>query len=177
MLILPKNWRLFTGGAVFTDLFGQVPEGELRREAAKHIIGACLDLAAVGISKRSHSPLTVKYLPDLVWRIGDYTYLYFHDIDNKALAWATELGVSFFGSIVVPPAHEEILWRACLQVLGKRTPSIIALDNFVNLRTLFSSPDFGWLREQVVLDLLRRYNRHVADATYDTAILVDIPSE
>ena len=119
----------------------------------------------------------MNYLSDNAWRIGDYTYLYLHDIDNRALARATELGVSFFGSIIVPPAYDEILWRACLQVLGQVGPSIIALDSLVNFRTLFSLPDFGWSQEQVVLDLLRRYNRHVAEATSDTAILVEIPPE
>ena len=109
--------------------------------------------------------------------MGDYTYFYFCDTDNGALARTTELGANFFGSIIVPPGHDEILWRACLQVLGQQSPSIIALDVFVNLRTLFSSPDFGWSRAQVVLDLLRRYNRLLAESRCDTAILIDIPSE
>jgi len=110
-----------------------------------------------------------------MWRIGEYAYVYFHEIDNRALARASELGPSFLGSIIVPPACEEILWRACLQVLGKRTPSIIALDSFVNLRTLSSLPSFGWSREEVMLNLVRRYNQHVAEAARDDALLVRIP--
>jgi hypothetical protein len=104
--------------------------------------------------------------------------VFFPRIDNESLARAIELGSrAFYGSIVVPPDHEEVLWRACQASLGNRTPLIQALDSFVDLRTLFSSADFNWPVERVVLDVLRRYNRRALDEKRDERILVNIPSE
>jgi hypothetical protein len=175
VLTLPENWRVIRGGAVFMEILRQTPEGKSQRAAGRSTVAACLHLAAAGMSKKSPPPVTVKSLSESSWQIGDYPYLYIHDIDNRALAQVTELGASYLGSIIVPPRHDELLWRACLQVLGGESPSIIPLDTFVDLRALFSSPDFGWSRERVVLDLLQRYNQHVIDATGDTALSVEIP--
>jgi hypothetical protein len=178
MLTLPEDWRSLTGGAVIAHLFGEVPEHSLHKEIAKHLIGACLDVAAAGISLRGQTNLVVKSLPNARWEIGEYTYVYFHDINNEALTRAIEMGSRrFWGSIVVRPRYEEVLWRACQSILGNRTPSILALDTLVNLRTLFTSGDCGWPYERVMLDILRRYNRRTLDRTYDDRILVDIPPD
>jgi hypothetical protein len=175
MLSLPPEWQTITGGAVVTHLLGMVSENASQLKMASHLIGVCLDLAAEEISLRTPSPLVVESLPNFCWRIGDYTYVYFHDINDKSLARAIELGSRFFGSIIVPSGCEEILWRACQAILGNQTPSILALDFLVNLRTLFTSEEYHWSHQRVVFEILCRYNRRVLDATGDETILIDIP--
>ncbi len=178
MLALPAEWQSITGGAVVTHLLGQVHENALRQEMARHLIGACLDLAAAGIALRTQTPPVPKLLSNLYWQIGDYTFVYLHDMNDASLARAVEIGSRFVhGNIIVPPRHEEILWRACQSIMGNRTPSIIALDSLVNLRTLFTSADFRWPYERAVLAILHRYNRRTLDAMANDAVMVAVPSD
>ena len=176
MLSLPEEWQSITGGAIATRLYGQVSETARRQEVARRLVGACLDLAAEGISLRTQAPFAVEWLPGLRWRMRDYAYVYFPEINNRSLTRAIELGShAFCGSIIVPPGHGEVLWRACQSVLGNRAPSILALDCLVDLRTIFTSADFNWTRGRAVTEILRRYNSRNPDTASDESVLVDIP--
>jgi len=121
-------------------------------------------------------PFAVRRLREFAWCIGDYTYLYFHTIDDQAVTKSIDLGAKFCGAIIVPPAHEEILWRVCSQVSSGQTPSIVALNQLVVFRILFANRDFSWSRDQALLTLLCRYNQHAAASMRDIAMQVDIPS-
>jgi hypothetical protein len=176
MLRLPDDWRSSHAGVVITHLFGQASQYGLSREFSGCLIGDCLELAAAGIFTRTETVVVVKMLGEVDWQIGDYTYAYFHETNNESLRRALEMSSRrFCGYIVVPPRHEEILCRACQAVVGNRAPSIIALDTLVNLRALFSLPEFGWSHTRVMIDLLHRYNQKVLDTTRSEVILVVIP--
>jgi hypothetical protein len=136
-----------------------------------------LDLAAETISLKSGSRLVVTKMGATSWQIGDFVWHYLHAVDNEALRFAVETAASrFFGYLVVPPRHEEILWRACLEVADGRCPEILGLDSLINLRALFTSGDMHWSQQQTILEIFRRYNAKVREAEYDEAILLDIPA-
>ena len=175
MLVLPDDWRSFHKGAVVVRLLGQISDHMLKNEAVRHLIGASLELAVAGIYRHERRP-PVEEVSEFTWRIEDYTYAYFPDIDDAALAKAIELGSgSPCAALIVPPRHSEVLLRACEPTPKSQTPMILSLDSFISLRTHFTSGDLGWTHNQVLIDLLRRYNRRAVGTSPNGATLVDIP--
>lgn len=177
MLTLPQDWRQFHGGAVALCLFRQIPQSTSQREFAGHLIGAALELAIAGLFQNRPPPDLTERHDEFTWQIRDCVYVYFPEIDNRALAKAVELeSCAACLTIIVPPRHDEVFQRACESILGDRTPVIWSLDGFVSFRTIFSSVDLRWSNERVVVDLLRRSNRRAAESHSDESILVDIPT-
>ena len=122
MLALPPEWQSFTGGAIASHLFGQLSENTLQQEIARHLIGACMDILAAGISLRKQTAVVVRETPNLSWQIGDTVFVYLQNMNNKSLSRAIELSSgSFFGSIIVPPGCDEIFRRACYRSWKKKS--------------------------------------------------------
>jgi hypothetical protein len=178
MLILPKDWYLITGGAVIADLFQQLPDMKAKTVFASHVIGASLEIAIAGIFQDKQPPQLEERISDLTWQIRDCIYTYIPEINNSALEKATVLASrSQTVTMLVPPKHDNVFWRACEFTLKSHSPMIMSLESYVSLRTLFSSADLEWPQERVIFDILRRYNRRSVDAHCDDSILVDIPQD
>lgn len=198
MLAMRPDWTHDCSGAIATELFEQIQQAPLKREFARHIIGASLELLIEGICKHPPAPL-LKELPcDFRWDIHDTTYVYFPDVDDAALDKAVEYSsIVPQVSIIVPTGYSEILENACRNMLlslaetmsphqrrrGRRIPRerhmplIRPLDTHISFRTSFTAADLGWTNNHAVLELFRRHNRRVIDAACDESILVDIPPE
>jgi hypothetical protein len=178
MLILPKDWSLINGGAVVADLFQQLPDVKAKTVFASHVIGASLEMAIAGIFQDRQPPQLEERISDLTWQIRDCIYTYIPEINNSALEKVIELtSRSHTVTILVPPKHDNVFWRACEFTLKSHTPMIMSLDSYVSLRTLFSSWDLEWPQERIIFDILRRYNRRAIYSHCDDSILVDIPPD
>ena len=198
MLAVRPDWSQYGSGEIATELFEQIPQAPLRREFARHIIGASLELLIEGICKHPPAPLLKELPGEFRWDLYNTTYVYFPDVDDIALDKAVEYSsVLSQVNIIVPTGYSEILKNACRQMLlsldetmnlrqrkGRRRiprkhhmPLITPLDFHITFRTSFTAADLGWTNNRAVLELFRRHNRRVIDAACDESILVDISPE
>ena len=198
MLTMRPDWCGCGSGAIATELLEHIPEASLKREFARHIIGATLELLIEGICKHSPAPPLKESPGDLRWNLHETIYVYCPDVDDNALAEAVEYSsVVPDVNIIVPTGHSEILANACRQMLlsleetaiprrrkgrqrisqERRMPLITPLDTHVSFRTSFTAADLGWTKNHAVLELFRCHNRRVINAACDDSILVDIPPE
>ena len=177
MIKLPPDWNSTTGGAITARLLEQATEYSLGKQFSICLIGSCLDLAVDGIFRRTKKSVQIKLVGDHCWQLGDWIYEYFHQINNTALSRAVEMSsCPFHIYIIVPPKHETIFWQACLSVVGRKAPSILAIDSLVNFRILFSLDDYAMSYERVMMALFRRYNQRALEMMKSESISIDLPS-
>lgn len=113
MLAMRPDWSQYATDTIVTELSEQIPCAPLRRDFAKHIIAAALELHIAGCEE----PLTLSLeetSTEIQWRLHEVIYVYFPDVDDAALNRAIEYSsVVSTVIIVVPRGHDEILWNAC----------------------------------------------------------------
>ncbi len=113
MLVMRPDWSQYATGAIVTELFELAPSPPLQRDFAKHIISAALELLVAGCKH----PLTLileETSGEVLWRLHETIYVYFHDVDDAAMDKAVDF--SSFSStiiIIVPSGYSEVLRNAC----------------------------------------------------------------
>lgn len=177
MLILRKDWRSVTSGAIVIDLVGQLRTIRLRDEIACYVTAASLDLLVSTWPRKMQPPLTVESVSKSIWRISGLHYIYLCANDDKTLAACIRLSQTETATIIVPRHHERLKRRLLTSILGGQMPCIWSLDSFVSYRTLFATADQAWPPKRAILELLKAYNRRVNADGYGDVLSVQIPQE
>jgi hypothetical protein len=164
MLNLPPEWAELTAGAVALALARQTSDPRDRAMIARHLVAASLELAVIGLAKRFGSHLAVAEEDEDKWRIGGHVFSFLPVVDDATFhCCSIAASTNPHLTIIVWPESQSILQCALDRSAGARMPMIFSLDQFISMRTLFSSADIRSEQDTALIALLEIYNRRVCE--------------
>lgn len=215
-LKLPKNWWDYSAGALAGCICDQLPDvpdqppepspdlasgwspdqypeapepGDLtgRRLAARHFTAAAIDLTLATRWQPLRPDLVLSQPASNVWTIGDVAIAYFPALDAKTIECALRYTVRWIGLQVVMPAKGASALRLAMDsFVGRLTPVILSVDDFINLAVSAAAVDAQIAYRKAVLRLLTNYNRRAAEIPNPPSprnpqrprnMLIDMPEE
>ncbi len=176
MLKLSETWPSMNAGLIAIDLTGQV-RGRLRRLVACKLIRAAFDLLADdGIS----SPKRLTACPIKVleshcnWRVAETRYRYVTAVNDRSMLDCVANENEDVLHLIVPPGKSWLAKAALCEQFGGRAPDVIAFDEFIAMRLLFSSFDRRCGLIQVKARWFEIYNRIVQTLDEQAKIAIDV---
>lgn len=164
MLTLCEDWGILTAGAVASNLLAQIDDANSRDEdeGAINLIRASLDLLIDTWPRGDGRTLEIETVSDVTFRISALHYVYLPANYDKALGECLDLAQRSTVTAIVPRRDESLKRRILEGVLGDCAPNIWSFDAFISWRITSAAIDQEWGYERALVELITRYNRHVA---------------
>ncbi len=190
-LKLPENWWDYSAGALASSICDQLPDGpdpapesqdlSGRGLAAKLFTAAAIDLTLTTRWQSLRPDLELSQPERNVWTIGDVAIAYFPLLDAETVECALRFTLRWIGLQVVMPAKGASALRLTMDsFVGRLTPVILSVDDFINLAVSTAAVDAQIAYRKAVLQFLTNYNRRAGEIPGPGSsrhLLIDIPEE
>ena len=128
-------------------------------------------------AKKGTSFVSITPVAELEWHVGDFRFVYVPVVNDDVLYHWVNLADAYRrnGNLIAPPRYGRLLFHALRSLTDRIAPTVMGIDEYVNLRTLFATMDFNWPRDRAHIELIEAYNRCVIESHGDSSICVELP--